>query len=226
MKLRGWTAAAVTASLLVLSGCSSVPPGAAAVVDGTTIPRSDVTELAEAQCAGIRQAVEQGGQAQPAPRKQLVQQSLGLLMDIELNLQYGEDQGVSPRPQEVAATYAQVRPLIEELPERYQEFMEDTFQDWARGRDMLTQIGARATGQQPTGENTDELLNAGYQQREEWLPQADIETDPRYGPAGVGFPGGADPSVSQAVSDFAKDAAAEQPDQAWVSSLPAGQKCG
>ena len=220
-------ALAATCAALLLSGCGSVPPGAAAVVDGTRISRSDVNELADAQCAGIEKAARSGqSQQQAAPRKQLVEQALTLLMDIELSLKYAASQGVEPRAQEVAATYAQVDPLIQSLPEKYHSFMEETFHRWAAGRDVLTQIGERATGQQPDANNTDALLNAGYQRREPWLKQVEIHTDPRYGPAGIGWPGGSDPSVSKAVSSFAKDADKRQPDAAWVSTLPLSQKCG
>ncbi len=91
---------------------------------------------------------------------------------------------------------------------------------------MLTQVGEQATGQEADANNAEALLNAGYQKREPWLKKVDIDTDPRYGPAGIGWPGGADPSVSKAVSSFAKSAGKAQPDPAWVSALPAGQKCG
>lgn len=211
---------------LALGGCGTVPPGAAAVIDGTTIPREDVTQLAEAQCAGIRQAAEQGQESQEAPRKQLVQQALSLLMDIELSLQYGESEDVSPRSAESAETYAQIDPLIQGLPAKHRDFMEEVFQRWAEGRDVLTQIGQRTTGERATPENAEALLNAGYQEREPWVKKVDIETDPRYGPATEGWPGGSDPSVSKAVSKFAKDAAKAQPDPAWVSALPSSQKCG
>ena len=155
-----------------------------------------------------------------------MQQALTLLMDIELSLQYGKDEGVTPRPQQTDATYSQVGPLIKALPKKYQPFMEDTFHRWAEGRDVMTQVGEQATGQQADASNGDQLLNAGYQKRQSWLKNVDIDTDPRYGPAGVGWPGGTDPSVSKAVSSFAKSADKSQPDAAWVSALPDSQKCG
>lgn len=212
---------------LVLSGCGNVPPGAAVVIEGTKISRSDVDELATAQCAAIAQAAKTGQeQTQELPREQVVVQALSLLMDIELNLQYGATQDVSPRREETAAIYAQIDPLIKTLPDKYQDFMESVFQRWAQGRDVLTQIGEKSTGQQPDANNAEALLNAGYLQREPWLKKIDIETDPRYGPTGIGWPGGGDPSVSKASSDFAKDATRAEPDAAWVSTLPSDQKCG
>ena len=212
---------------LTLGGCGSLPPGSASVIEGTTISRSDVNELADAQCAGIKEAAESGqAEAGATPRKELVQQALALLMDIELTRQYGESEGVDPRPQEVAAAFGQIKPLLESLPEKYHTFMFDTFKTWAASRDVLTQLGVQATGQQPDANNAQALINAGYQQREPWLKTVDIETDPRYGPTGIGWPGQGDPSVSKASSSFAKDAAKDQPDPGWVSALPSAQKCG
>jgi hypothetical protein len=221
-------ALAALGAALTLGGCGSLPPGAAAVVDGTTIKHSEVTDLAEAQCAGIKQAARTGqAQEQVTPRKQLVQQALSLLMDVELSLKYAESVDVSPRPRQVAATYAQIEPLIETLPEQHRDYTSEVFRHWAEARDVLTQIGMRATGQQDTPANSQNLINAGYERREPWLEKVEIHTDPRYGPAaGVAWPGGGDPSVSKAVSKYAKDADKDQPGQAFLSALPASQKCG
>ena len=219
--------AVAAVAALTLGGCGTLPPGAAAVVDGTTITRSDVNELAAAQCAGIKQAAKSGqSQAQEAPRKQLLQQALSLLMDIELSLKYGESEDVTPRPKQVAATFAQIDPVIKTLPEKYRDFMSDVLHRWSEGRDVLSQVGQQTTGEQDTPANSEALLNAGYEKREPWLKKVKIDTDPRYGPAGVGWPGGSDPSVSKAVSKYAKDAGKAQPSQAFVSALPASQKCG
>jgi hypothetical protein len=222
-------AVALAAMALVLGGCGSTtpPPGTASEISGTKISRSDVNELADAQCAGILQAAKSGqSQTQEASRKQLVQQALSLLMDIEFSLQFGKSEDVSARPEESAATYSQIDPLIKSLPEKYQPFMERTFHRWAEARDVLTQVGEEASGQQPNATNAEQLINAGYQKREPWLKTRDVRTDPRYGPAGIGWPGGTDPSVSKAVSSFAKSADKTTPDPAWLSALPTGQKCG
>jgi hypothetical protein len=221
-------ASAAIAMALLLGGCGSAPPpGTASVISGTKISRSDVDELAEAQCAGIVQAAKSGqSQSQEAPRKQLVQQALSLLMDIEFSLQFGKSEHVTPRPEESAATYSQIDPLIKTLPKKYQPFMESVFHRWAEARDILTQVGEQVSGQTPTASNAEQLINAGYQKREPWLKTRDVKTDPRYGPAGIGWPGGADPSVSKPVSSFAKSGGKTTPDAAWVSALPSSQKCG
>ncbi|MET0839139.1 MAG: hypothetical protein ABWY19_10185, partial [Marmoricola sp.] len=72
----------------------------------------------------------------------------------------------------------------------------------------------------------DKLLQAGLQQRQTWLKKADITTDPRYGPDKDGYPSRDSASVSQARSTFAVDADKETPSPAFLSGLPANQKCG
>jgi hypothetical protein len=210
---------------LVLSGCGALPPGAAAVVDGTKITNGDVQELADSQCAGADLAAKTQ-QAQTVTRRQLSQRSLRLLMDIELSLKYGRTEGVQPRPDSAAAIYAQVDTLVKALPKQYEESTAATFHRWADATDVLVQVGERATGQKETAQNQQDLLNAGYQRRESWRKKVKVEIDPRYGPSDDGWPGAGDGSVSKASSTFAKDADAEQPNPKWVATLPASQKCG
>ena len=210
---------------LVLTGCGTLPPGAAAVVDGTKITNSDVQELADSQCAGAELSAKTS-QAQTVTRKQLSQRSLRLLMDIELSLKYAKEEGLEPRADSSSAIYTQVEPLIKALPKKHQESTAATFHRWADATDVLIQAGEQATGKKETAQNQQDLLNAGYQRRESWRKKVDIEIDPRYGPSDDGWPGAGDGSVSEASSSFAKDADAEQPDPSWMSTLPASQKCG
>ena len=220
-------AAAAVTGLLSLTGCGdSLPPGAASVVNGHTITRQQVDDLAAAQCAGVKTASQQG-QGQAVPRKQLTQRALGLLIDIRLNLDYGASLGLHPRQSQVTSDYAQVEQLIKALPGRYQGYLSEVFHDWARGRDMVEQVGEAATGTTATAANADQVLNAGYAKRETWLKKdASIDTDPVYAPGKVGWPGEGDSSVSKPVSSFAKSAGKAQPSASFVSGLPAGQRCG
>jgi hypothetical protein len=219
-------AAAVTA-LLALSGCGdSLPPGTASVVNGYTITRQQVDDLAAAQCAGVRTAAQQG-QGQAVPRRQLTQRALGLLIDIRLNLDYGASLGLHPRPSQVAADYGQVQQLIKALPARYRAYLSKVFHAWARGRDMVEQVGEATTGTTVNATNAEQVLNAGYAKRETWLKKdASIHTDPVYAPGKIGWPGEGDSSVSKPVSSFARSASKAQPSASFVAGLPAGQRCG
>jgi hypothetical protein len=211
--------------VLALSGCGALTPGTAAVVNGTRISTDEVTKLADAQCAGVALAAKMQ-QGQAVARKTMAQNALSLLMDIRLNQDFASSLGLHPRPASANAIYAQVDPLIQALPAKQRPVTERVFHRWASARDLMTQVGERVSGQSATPQNTEAVLNAAYQKRESWLKKIKIETDPRYAPDKVGFPGAGDGSVSRPSSEFAKGATASKPDAKWISGLPADQRCG
>ena len=222
---RMWAAPSAALALLLLSGCGAITPGTAAVVNGTRITNDEVNDLAAAQCVAADRAAA-AGSSTATPIAQVKQQSLGLLMDTELSLQYAADQELDP-PQSLARVfYSQLEPSISPLPSKARTVLTDVFESWARGRAVLVTVGSEATGQAPSPDNIEELISAGLEERTSWLESAEIETDPRYAPTERGFPGGGDGSVSRAGSDFAKSAAAETATPNFVAGLPASQKCG
>ncbi len=224
MKLRGWAVPAV-AALFLLTGCDQLPPGTASVVNGTTITKDEVADVADAQCVAAEQAAGAGG-ATATAMSRVHQQSLFLLIDAELSKQYAEEEGLKPSQGLANAFFSEFETSLAELPEEPRTVLEGLFKDWADSRAVLVQAGSDATGQPPSQDNVEQLLNAGLQERAAWAQSADIETDPRYAPGEDGLPGGGDSSVSRPGSDFAKDAGAEEANPEWVSSLPASQKCG
>ena len=216
---------AVAVALLLLTGCGEITPGTAAVVNGTRITNDEVNDLAAAQCAGVALATKMQ-QGQAAARKKLEEGALSLLMDIQLNFDYGKSLDLEARPDSVEAIYGQIAPLIESLPAKQRPVTERVFKRWAEARDLMTQAGEEATGQQATAENSEAVINAAYQKREAWLEKVEIDTDPRYAPDERGFPGSGDGSVSRPTSEFAKGASADEPDPKWITALPANQRCG
>lgn len=213
-------------ALLLLTGCSELTPGTAAVVNGTKITNKAVDDLADAQCVAANRAPK-SAQATSMAISRVKQQSLGLLMDTELSLQYAKDQGITPEQSLSQALFSQFEPGIAPLPGKTRTVLTDVFQSWAKGRAILIEEGSKSTGQAPSQSNLDQLVNAGLQDRDRWLKNhTKITTDPRYSPTKQGIPGGGDGSVSRASSQFAKDAGAAQPNQKWVSGLPPSQKCG
>jgi hypothetical protein len=185
-----------------------------------------VTDLADAQCVAAERAAESGNQSVPTAVSRVKQQALGLLIDTELSLQYGKEEGIKPSRVLYDGFYKQFDPIISTLPGKTQTVLTDVFQRWSKGRATLVQAGTKATGLEWTLQNTEQLVTAGLEDRAKWLEDSDITTDPRYAPTEQGFPGGGDGSVSRAGSDFAKGAAATESDPSWVSGLPADQKCG
>jgi len=224
VKLRVWAVPAV-AALLLLTGCSQLPPGTASTVNGTTITEDEVAAVADAQCVAADEAAKAGGAAATAMSR-VHQQSLFLLIDAEISKQYAEEEGLEPSEGLAEAFFSEFEQSLAELPEKPRTVLEGLFKDWADSRAVLVQAGSEATGQPPSQENVEQLLQTGLQARAEWMQTAEIDTDPRYAPGEDGLPGGGDSSVSQPGSDFAKDAGAEEADPAWVGGLPANQKCG
>lgn len=210
---------------LLLTGCSGLTPGTAAVVDGTRITSASVDRLAEAQCGAIEQAAQQG-QSQPVPLSRIKQQSLQLLLDIEVDEGFAKDEGIRPPRSLVSFIDRQLQTQVQNLEGEPGEVLGETLGRYAASRAAVVQAGAEATGQEASPDNLDQLVNAGLERRDAWLEKADVDTDPRYSPDADGTPGAGSGSVSAAASDFAKQGSAEQADPAYVASLPASQKCG
>jgi len=224
VKLRVWAVPAV-AALLLLTGCDQLSPGTASMVNGTRITEDEVAAVADAQCVAADAAAQAGG-ATATAMSRVHQQSLFLLIDAEISKQYAEEEGLEPSEGLAEAFFSEFEQSLAELPEKPRTVLEGLFKDWADSRAVLVQAGSEATGQPPSQENVEQLLQAGLQARAEWMQTAEIDTDPRYAPGEDGLPGGGDSSVSQPGSDFAKDAGAEEADPEWVGGLPANQKCG
>ncbi|MEO7351238.1 MAG: hypothetical protein ABIR34_10640 [Marmoricola sp.] len=224
-RARVWAAPSAALALLLLTGCGEITPGTAAVVNGSRITNDDVNDLAAAQCVAADRAAKSGNSTAMAISK-VKQQSLGLLMDTELSLQYAKDQDIVPEKTLAKGFYNQLEPGITPLPGKARAVLTDVFATWAQGRAILVTAGSKSTGQEPSFTNLDQLISAGLQDRTTWMKGAKIETDPRYAPSKGGFPGGGDGSVSRAGSTFAKGARSAKPDPKFVAGLPASQKCG
>ncbi|ROR89723.1 hypothetical protein [Nocardioides aurantiacus] len=222
-----WTRgiALIGAGGVLLTGCSGLTPGTAAVVDGTRITSASVDRLAEAQCGAIEQAGQQG-QSQPVALASIKQQSLQLLLDIEIDEAFAKDEGITAPKALVTYIDDQLQTQVQGLRGRPGEVLGETLQRYAASRAAVVQAGAEAAGQEASPENIEQLINAGLEQRDAWVKDADVDTDPRYSPDADGNPGGGSGSVSTAASEFAKQGSAEQADPAYVAALPASQKCG
>jgi hypothetical protein len=224
VKLRVW-AVPMLAAMLLLTGCDQLVPGTASVVNGAKITDAEVQDVADAQCVAADRAAKAGGGTATALSR-VHQQSLYLLIDAEISKQYAEEEGLEASKDLSDAFFSEFEDSLAQLPEKPRTVLEDLFTNWAESRAVLVEAGSKATGQAPSQQNIEQLLNAGLQERAKWMKSADIDTDPRYAPGEDGLPGGGDNSVSEPGSDFAKDAGAQEADPEWVAALPANQKCG
>ncbi len=179
-----------------------------------------VSDLADAQCdAAVRQG---GGQPVPMPMTQ-VQQRSSTLLEIELTRQYAASQDLEADPRIVDVYWSQYRTAVEQLPATPVRSSPMRSATSPRSAPSSWRPAQHRQSPPPTTSRPDP---AGLDARRKWVDAAEVHTDPRFGPDEHGFPGGGDGSVSRPVSDFARKATAAQADPAWVSSLPAGQKCG
>ena len=194
-----FAAVPTAAALLLLTACGDVTPGTASVVNGTRITNDEVQELTSAQCV-LRKQLTKSGQAPAASASRVRQESLGLLMDTALSKQFGKSEGIEADKALARALFGQVAPFFEPLPEKDRTVFNNVFGDWAEGRAILVEAGGEATGQQPSPENLEQVMNAGLVAREKWQEKADIKTDPSFAPGKDGFPGGeSGSSVSRAL---------------------------
>jgi hypothetical protein len=219
------------ASVLALSGCAQ-SGGVAARVGDTTVPTSDVDLLTKVQCASLDKAAKdpsQGGQVQPVARATLRTVLVNALVDAEVNDQVASREHLTYDKTQLASAVQRYASTVDQAPkadrDRYRELIESIL----RGQlQAIGQIQDQFTGQQPSN---DEVQKAIADFESKMRSKVDVHVNPQYGPDKDGIAGAADPSLSLAVSSFAKHSrdalsATAQTDPTWVNGLPADQRCG
>jgi hypothetical protein len=203
------TGLAVAAAVL-LTGCGSVPdynPGVAARVGDTTVSSGEVQDVAAAYCPAIVSQL----QGQAVALSQVNARVAGSLTLRAAAEQFADDQGVTVDPSyqqtiDQAESGGQFKGLSASEKDAVIE---------VGGAELYAAAVAKAVG-------TD-----GEKLFDQWLVDHDVQINPRYGvELGGGKAAVSDTSVSVAVSDSAKQAIADQPDQSWVAALPESQRCG
>jgi hypothetical protein len=107
--------------------------------------------------------------------------------------------------------------------DRFRTMVEDVYrgqlQVYTLAQDELAKLG----NDQPTQGEVDNAVNAI---QEKYRKTVHVEVNPAYGADASGVAGQDDPSLSVAVSSFAKQARSGRPDPTWVAKLPRNQRCG
>ncbi len=221
--LRASLAAAL--AMVTLSGCGS-HPGDAAVVGSESLRTGQVDDVALALCS----AQAAGGQqvAQAVPARTARQGALGVLVSAALSRQFGQATGVRVDQAQVSAAVAANQATIDQLPASRRGVFEDTLRTFAEGQLTLIAAGRAQLARQGTRNASEEqALAAGTRLRDAWVRKNKIEVtvDPRYGRFSAGALRPQSGSLSVPVSSPAAAGARSQPDVAWVTALPASQKC-
>lgn len=221
--------ALATAAAVVLSGCG-VSGGVAARVGGATITADDVNFLADMQCTLLDTAAKnplQSGSVPTQPRREVVASMVNALIDSTLNEQLAEKEHADYD----RTTYRQAMDRFESavavVPAADQARFRDLVGQLYRGQLQLISLAQASLAAQGVLQPTSDQLNqAAAALQEQYRSTIEVSVNPRYGPNEQGIAGRVSPSLSVAVSDFAKQASSAQPSASWVSGLPADMRCG
>ncbi|MET1133042.1 MAG: hypothetical protein ABWX60_06475 [Aeromicrobium sp.] len=158
---------------LLMAGCGPVNPGAAAVVEGTRIPMSDVDDVADVYCTASLSG--QSGSAAGIDSAALRRQSVADLVSGEVADQVAKDRGYDITvPALAAADQAQLEQMFgDDLPAAL-SLIERNQRTGAIAQEMAREADASL----PEGEP---LIQAGQQLLAEATAEADISVDPRFG---------------------------------------------
>jgi hypothetical protein len=212
-------------STLALSGCAQSGNVAARVGD-TTVTMSDVDLLTDQQCDDLDRAAKdpaQAGQTQAVPKATLRAFILNALVDAEVNRQAAASEHLTYDKAALSSAMQRYESSIVKAPagdrDRYRDLLERVLrgrlQAYDRVRDQLgSQSDNTAVDQAITDFETD------------MRKTVDVKVNPQLGADADGVAGAVDPSLSRAVSSFAKQSTSAQPDAAWVGKLPDAQRCG
>ncbi|HZJ05379.1 MAG TPA: hypothetical protein VFD59_07905 [Nocardioidaceae bacterium] len=220
-------AALASAALVALTGCAGLQPGSAAVVGSESISHQMVDDLANALCSANAASAEAQGQVAPEQSTRSAREgAVQILLDMTLSQQFGEERGVDPDPQQVSQAIAPNEQGVALLPEELQEGFRAVLQGYTEGQLMVAKIGRESLESDGQGQATErQVIAEGQRLRAEFVQGLDVEVDPRYGAYSNGAVAPGASSLSVPASDEARAGAQAEPAPAWVSALPASQKC-
>ena len=220
----------VTLTAAVATGCSTLHPGAAAVVGSRSIEASTVDAIASAYCQVTVAAARAQGSAAPAqPTRDLRRGVLNALVQEHVV------RGAANRIGGIRVAESQVDQLVESSGILAQPVSDDAaavlrgFLDKVASTQLTLQaIGQRLAAQQSGGgqpPSPEQASAAGRRYVLKYAAGLDVSVDPRYGsysPQGIEVSSG---SLSVPVSDEARLAIRPSLDGSAARSLPASQTC-
>jgi len=215
------------AAMVALTGCASLHPGAAAVVDTSTISHDEVDDVAMALCsANITGAEAQGQPAPDLATRGAREGALQVLLESELSRQFGEELDVDADERLVSQALADNEPNVVLLPEDQRDDFRSALTKYAGGQLILIEIGRQSLADQGQSEAPDDQAIAeGLRLRGEFVESIDVEVDPRYGTFAKGTFEAGSAALSVPASDAGRASAKASPGPDFVAGLPASQRC-
>lgn len=206
MKLRVLAAAATT---LVLAGCGSVHPGAAAVVGDTTISMERADEVASVYC---KLSVLSAAEGTPIDNADVRRQAVTDLVVGVVAQEMAEDANIEVNPSSYEITPTQRQEIAQSFPDGDLDLVVQAINESQHTFAIAEQLGAQSIDD-PDAE-AEQLRDRGVRLIQAELARRDVRFDPRFGIKSDGTQKAATGSLSVPV-----DAESDQ------EGLPATQQC-
>lgn len=208
MKLRTLVGAGAA---LLLAGCGSVHPGAAAVVGDTTISMDRADDTATVYCSLALLSAQEGA---PISNADARRQAVTDLVFGVVARDMAEEKDLTPNPSTYQLTQTQRRQVAGAFPEGDVDGVVDAIVDSQRTYAIARLLGAPVVDT-PDADPT-QLQDEGLQQIQAEIARRDVRFDPRFG---IGRDG-----VQKAVSG-SLSVPVEAPAAPDLEGLPATQQC-
>jgi hypothetical protein len=216
-------------AMLALTGCTQTGNVAARVGD-VTVPTSDVDFLTRMQCDTLDKAsadASQAGGAQMVATAQIRTGMVNTLIQSELNRQLAARDHLGYDQATLRSVMQQFESVVSNVPSKDRSRFRDKVEDVYRGQlQVYTLAQSQLATQGVATPSQDQVDQAVAAIQDKFRKTVDIKVNPQYGANDSGVAGSVDPSLSLAVSSFAKASRSSQPDATWVSKLPDDQRCG
>ena len=207
MKLRVLVAAAVA---LLLAGCGSVHPGAAAVVGDTTISMGQADDTAVVYC---KLALVSAPQGTPINNADVRRQAVTDLVVGVVAREMAQEANVTPNPSTYEITPAQRKEIAQSVGDDELDPVIDAINASQHTFAIAELLGAKQNGNPEA--DAEQLRQQGLQLIQAEVARRDVRFDPRFGIARDGTQKAATGSLSVPVE-------APEPTQ---EGLPATQQC-
>jgi hypothetical protein len=208
MKLPVLVAAGVA---LLLAGCGSVHPGAAAVVGDTTISMERADDVATVYC---RLALLTSPEGTPISNADVRRQAVTDLVVGVVARDMADDENVTPNPSTYEITPAQRREIAQSFADDEIDSVVDAINASQRTFAIAELLGAE--GNNDPDAEAEQLRQQGIRLIQAEIARRDVRFDPRYGIARDGTQKAATGSLSVPV---------KAPDPSAQEGLPATQQC-
>lgn len=225
-RLRSVVVAVVLTAAVALSGCG-VNDQVAAKVGDTVIPTSQVELLTRIQCGPL--GAGQPGNEQVFPVSLIRAEAVNMLVESALYQHIVDeyDQPIHIDTEQYRASLEsldQAVPLVDEEDQAaFRELFASLYLRQFQMLAMMSQELIDAGVEEPTTEQSASMIQAAVG---EISDRIDITIASNYGAGAASTAGAVDPSPSIPVSEFATKITSEDPDFAWLRTLPTALRCG